>query len=71
MICGTRKDPQGLVDSKVDLQDIHDLVQKIKDLNQEMVYRTFCINVSIKGIEEGQLVRELLVSQLENLTVSL
>ena len=34
MVCGTREDSKGSVESKVDLDDIQDLVKQIKDLNQ-------------------------------------
>ena len=34
----------------MDLEDIQDLVQQIKDLNQNWLNKTFCINVSLKGI---------------------
>ena len=41
MVCGTREDSQGLVESKVDLEDIQDLVQQIKDLNQNWLTKPF------------------------------
>ena len=43
--------------SKVDLEDIQDLVQQIKDLNHNLLNKTFFINVSQRGIK--------LVSKLE------
>lgn len=38
----------------MDLEDIQDLVQQIKDLNQNWLNRTFYINVSLKGIVENR-----------------
>ena len=42
----------------MDVEDIQDLVQQIMDVNHNCLNKTFCINVSLKGIEESESVRQ-------------